>query len=94
MSPAEVRQYLQLLVELIKAVAWPAVVVVPVWRFRDALQQALSRSKETFFKFPGGELKLSASEAVDGVSDVFLEVDAILREHLSTKRCAPCAAFI
>jgi hypothetical protein len=78
-------QYLQLLIDLLKAVAWPATVFLLVWGFRGSLRQAISRSRETVIKMAGAEIRLTASEAVDAVSDIFSEVDAILRDHLTTQ---------
>jgi hypothetical protein len=82
---AEIRQYLQLLIDLLKALAWPATLIALVFWFRDSLQQAISQSRETVIEMAGAKIRITAQEAVDAVSDVFSEVDTILREHLTTE---------
>jgi hypothetical protein len=79
----EIRQYLEIAVELLKTIVWPFIVIILLLRFQDVIRNAFSRSKETFIKIGGAEFKLTAGEAADALSDVFNEIDSILESHLT-----------
>jgi hypothetical protein len=80
---AEIRRYCEIVIELLKAIAWPLFGVVVIIRFQEVIKNAFSRSKETTIKIAGAEFKLTAGEAADALSDVFNEIDSILESHLT-----------
>lgn len=80
---AEIREYLKIIIELVKAIAWPIFGLIILLRFQDVIRNAFGLSKETIIKIAGAEFKLTAAEAADALSDVFSEIDSILESHLT-----------
>lgn len=80
----EIREYIKLLIDLLKATAWPIALAALLIYYRSIIANALSRSKELLIKIAGNEFKLTTTEATSALTDIFGEIDVLVRDHLTT----------
>lgn len=67
--------YAHITLELVKAIAWPAVVIYAILVFRADISGFVAKAKEFSVKVAGVEVQFSGSEAGDLLAGVLSEVD-------------------
>lgn len=83
---AKLSEYFEILVDFLKTLAWPVSVVIILFYYKNEIIQLLQGSQETVIKIPGAEFKVRAKEVTDALTDIFSEIDTILKSHLTQEQ--------
>lgn len=82
-EPSEIREYLKIIVELIKVLIWPGLIAILLWRFKYLIDNVVHRSNEVSVKAFGTEFKLTRTEATETLSAIFNEIESAFKKRLT-----------
>ncbi len=82
---AEFRSYIKILIDPVKEFAWPVSVTIILIYYKDEITQLFQSNQETVMKIGAVEVKMTAKQANDALSEIFREIDTILKSSLSSE---------